>query len=115
MVELQNPMPGPVTESSLLLVCLALGGCSQLIGADELAFTQSNDGGAAGGAGGDFASPPGIFTDCEGTAAPEPVKIEDKFCIDSTEVTKGQYLAFLDDQPTIEEPPFCAWNTSVDG
>lgn len=35
------------------------------------------------------------------------------YCIDSTEVTKGQYLAFLADAPaTTSQPTECAWNQS---
>jgi formylglycine-generating enzyme required for sulfatase activity len=34
-------------------------------------------------------------------------------CIDSTEVTRAEYKAFLDtNPPTIGQPPRCAWNTT---
>lgn len=52
---------------------------------------------------GTSASAPSIFGDCAGTAEPEPVNIECKFCIDSTEVTYRQYGAFIDAAPDIEQ------------
>jgi formylglycine-generating enzyme len=53
---------------------------------------------------------------CQGTAEPLAVRIGspgNTFCIDSTEVTVGQYKAFLAaGVAPSSQPPACVWNTS---
>lgn len=79
-------------------------------------------------AGGDSSTPDGrglpIVTDasvvdseagpeCQGSKGPQPVRVGD-YCIDSTEVTNGDYAEFLAAKTgdTSGQPPECAWNTS---
>lgn len=53
---------------------------------------------------------------CRGEAGPALVRVgppENGFCIDSTEVTYKQYLAFVEAGVDARaQPPSCAWNTS---
>lgn len=70
------------------------------------------NGGAAGRAGN--AGTPGSG-DCKGNEGPTPVNIDDKFCIDSTEVTYAQYLEFVNVAPVIEQPAACSWNVTPEG
>jgi formylglycine-generating enzyme len=43
------------------------------------------------------------------------VLIDHCYCIDSTEVTRDQYSAWLDTNPSDNgQPPECSWNTGVD-
>jgi sulfatase modifying factor 1 len=50
---------------------------------------------------------------CPGTGGPTMVRLPEGYCIDSTEVTRGQYQAWLDTQPSIlgQNQTICAWNT----
>jgi formylglycine-generating enzyme required for sulfatase activity len=56
-------------------------------------------------------APPDASAPCPGDGGPIAVRIGN-ICIDSTEVTKGQYQAFLDAGVDADQPPSCAWNTS---
>ena len=49
---------------------------------------------------------------CKGTAGPDPINIDGKFCIDSSDVTNSQYADFLAhaSPSTITQPARCAWN-----
>lgn len=67
-------------------------------------------GGAAGspGYGGSAGS-----TGCPGTGGSTMVKVPAGYCIDSTEVTVDQYLAWLASNPsTSGQPSYCSWNTT---
>ncbi len=50
---------------------------------------------------------------CTGTAGPTQVAASG-VCIDSTEVTNGQYKQFLAASFTASMPPECSWNTSYE-
>jgi formylglycine-generating enzyme len=67
-------------------------------------------GGTAGHAGlGGFAG----ATHCPGTAGPIMVALPLGYCIDSTEVTRAQYKAWLDTSPsTSGQIAECSWNTN---
>jgi len=68
-------------------------------------------GGATGGTGGATGGTGGAG--CPGTGGPAMVTTPEGFCIDSTEVTKSQYLAWLDDNPSMSgQPDACSWNDS---
>jgi formylglycine-generating enzyme required for sulfatase activity len=127
-----RPSPRRVAGAGILLV-LGLASCATVIGIDGLEIGEckgggdcsrfeagAGDGDATGGDGatgqdGDVdATPEG---ECPGTAGPVAVHVggtHNRFCIDSTEVTVGQYRAFLDamDGGVGGQPPECAWNTS---
>ncbi len=63
----------------------------------------------------DTGSPP---TDCPTGFGASMVKVPilgtdgGFFCVDSTEATQAQYLAFLDASADVAQPSECAWNTS---
>ena len=74
---------------------------------------NGGSGAGSGGAGGSGGSGGG-GDPCGGTDGPEMVEL-DGFCIDSTEVTNGQYARFFDyaeNEPSLEQPAVCSWNTS---
>jgi len=49
---------------------------------------------------------------CPGTAGPTMIGVPGSFCIDTTEVTIGQYKSWLDSGPTTSgQPSYCSWNT----
>ena len=50
---------------------------------------------------------------CPGTAGPAMLGVPGGFCVDTTEVTRGQYKAWIDTNPsTAGQPSYCSWNTS---
>ena len=50
---------------------------------------------------------------CPGTGGPTMVRLPEGYCIDSTEVTRGQYQAWLDmNPPTAGQISDCTWNTT---
>jgi hypothetical protein len=56
-----------------------------------------------------------LVAGCKGIHGPDPVKIDNLFCIDSTEVTNSQYAEFLAaaSPATFTQPAACAsWNNS---
>ena len=58
----------------------------------------------------------GACVACAGTGGPTtvamPVAGADGYCIDSTEVTQGQYSTWLNTSPaTTGQPAYCSWNT----
>lgn len=54
----------------------------------------------------------GSTSDCPGTAGPKGVRVG-TYCIDATEVTRGQYKAFVDANPLpLPSAPSCALNSS---
>lgn len=72
-------------------------------GGSDARAEAGNDGGD-GGDGGTNA--------CKGTAGPAMVDVGG-YCIDSTEVTRGQYAAFLSSGPSLaNQPAECSWNGS---
>ena len=127
---------------SILIAELALTvlGCSEVLGLGE--FVESAEGGAGGsdGGGGGTAGAVGSggaggATECGGKPfGPEScdqtgcgalecnsgtrcvatqVCVLPGYWIDATEVTRGQYAAWLATMPaTMGQPSFCAWNTS---
>ncbi|HQP36400.1 MAG TPA: SUMF1/EgtB/PvdO family nonheme iron enzyme [Polyangiaceae bacterium] len=74
-------------------------------------------GAGLGGAGGGGTGGAGLggsagSTGCPGTGGPTMVKVPGGYCIDSTEVTRDQYLAWLASNPsTSDQPSYCSWNT----
>jgi formylglycine-generating enzyme len=73
----------------------------------------SGGGGATGGAGGGAAGDGGLGgAACAGFGGPTMVSVGG-FCIDSTEVTQGQYRAWLATSPSVAaQAAECGWNTS---
>ena len=68
-------------------------------------------GGATGGTGGATGGTGGAG--CPGTGGPAMVTTPAGFCMDTTEVTKSQYRAWLDNNPSPSgQPDACLWNTS---
>jgi sulfatase modifying factor 1 len=56
-------------------------------------------------------------TSCPSSGGPTMVKLKDGYCIDSTEVTRAQYLAWLTSIPApsiADQDSVCAWNLSFD-
>lgn len=117
------------------LALLAFGlvaACAAVVGVDELEIGECKGGGVCGlDGGGDDATSGGDATDdtarpdggggeagppCSGDAGPRAVRVgppDNSFCIDSTEVTNKQYLAFVEAGVDAKsQGPECAWNTS---
>lgn len=74
--------------------------------------------GAAGTAGAGAVAGAGTKpSECPGTGGPEMVKLPQGVCIDSTEVTRAQYLAWLNtittDTVTSQDQATCGWNTRL--
>ncbi|MEM9069444.1 MAG: SUMF1/EgtB/PvdO family nonheme iron enzyme [Myxococcota bacterium] len=58
----------------------------------------------------DRATPPGQ-AECPAGTGPSMVRLPEGFCIDTTEVTRGQYAAWLGAEPSLEgQPSACAAN-----
>lgn len=124
-------------------LALAALGCSQVLGLEEFVETEGGgDGGGAAGAAGSAGAagaagsagaagaaqcgampcgPEGCdHEDCgvlecnTGTrCVARQVRVPPGYWIDATEVTRGQYSAWLATAPaTTGQPAFCAWNTS---
>jgi formylglycine-generating enzyme required for sulfatase activity len=55
---------------------------------------------------------------CPGKEAPKAIRVgsgDNTFCIDTTEVSVGQYREFLDAKvATTSQPPVCAWNKTFE-
>ncbi len=114
----------------MLLASGLVAACAAVVGVDELAIGECKGGlcTADGGDGlpedadasGDALPPDGGRGDagppCSGDAGPRAVRVgppENSFCIDSTEVTYKQYLAFVEAGVDAKaQPAECAWNTS---
>jgi formylglycine-generating enzyme required for sulfatase activity len=103
----------------------SLAACNTVAGLDGLEFATSSGSGAAGastsatessGSNVSVGSGAGGEGPCPGTAGPEPVRVSlgaVSFCIDSTEVTNGQYLAFVMTGPSVNDlPSICQDNVS---
>jgi formylglycine-generating enzyme len=74
---------------------------------------KGGSGGSAGtgGQGGNAGS--GGITTCPGSGGPAMVLLPQGYCIDSTEVTRDQYAAWLATSPsTAGQPSSCQWNNS---
>jgi formylglycine-generating enzyme required for sulfatase activity len=108
---------------ALATTALAGGACAALIGVDDTQYvgepadagpeTSAQDSAAGDDArdGSVDAAAAGDASRCPGEAGPSMVDIG-RFCIDSTEVTVGQYRAFLYDNPSLGlQPAFCDWNS----
>jgi formylglycine-generating enzyme len=114
-----------VVRVALVVPLLALAACgrSSLLGSG---LDDTNDGTAGAGARGTGASTtdesdaldPGHDDVCgEHLRGPTMLALGvlggGSFCIDSTEVTRRQYAAFLAASPPVTaQPPYCAWNES---
>ena len=88
------------------------GGTGGSSGAGATAGVGGGVGGAAGGSGMGGGGSGGSSTTCPGTAGPTMVDMGG-WCIDSTEVTRAQYAAFLNAKngDTSGQPEFCDSNT----
>jgi formylglycine-generating enzyme len=76
-------------------------------GASPTGGTPATGGAATGG----YSATPG----CPGTGGPTMVALPLNYCIDSTEVTRGQYMAWLDTKPpTSNQISVCLWNASFE-
>ncbi len=76
--------------------------------------TGQSDSNGGGDAGADGATIDAGINPClgeAGTAGPRMIQA-DGYCIDATEVTVGQYLAFFDVDAGVTQPVECAWNNS---
>jgi len=102
------------------------GNSGAMSGGSSTGGAEAGAGGEAGsGAGGESGSGAGTSgaagqgggageDSCGGTAGPTMIEL-DGFCIDSTEVTLGDYMLFFDyveNEPTFEQPAVCSWNDS---
>jgi formylglycine-generating enzyme required for sulfatase activity len=100
---------------TLLLATTVLTACSLFVDTGNLSGQDGADGGSSvdGGGSADGADSP---TRCPRGRGPQMALIEAagaSFCIDTTEVTRAQYVTFLDAAPaTTGQPAECAWNTS---
>jgi hypothetical protein len=95
--------PGDVGSSDI--VSTPAADAAQDAGVDARDARPVSDGG-----GGDT-----LVAGCKGIHGPDPVNIDNLFCIDSTEVTNSQYAEFLAaaSPATITQPAACAsWNNS---
>ncbi len=93
----------------------AIGACALTTSFEGLAGERDGDGGAGGldgGAPGDGATSEGVpdSGECPGGKGPMMVRVG-TFCIDSTEVTKLQYSAFVTDDAAPSRPLACSWKT----
>src|SRR5690348_1197407 len=97
-----------MTAAALVLVA---SGCGLVAGLskDYRADPGSLDGGAVDGGEVDSGA---TSTGCPGDAGPRPVRVDDGYCIDSTEVTKADYAAFLGAAGggLPRQPPACSGN-----
>ena len=89
--------------------------------ADDRATSQPPGDGSDGGFGSDAhrltyvnAADADAGPICPGTGGPTGVRVG-SYCIDSTEVTNDQYLAYLKERKgdTSGQPPQCGWNTGT--
>jgi formylglycine-generating enzyme len=132
--DLTRRSPGARRVGLLAAALLCLAACATVAGIDGLEIGECKGGNCAPEAGRgadapttgeDGAAPPseagggfdGSALPCPGTQGPEMVRVgtaANNFCIDSTEVTIGQYSAFTTatDGDAGGQPPECAWNTS---
>ncbi len=130
---LKWPVRSLVRRTALLAVLGAVGACSLFVDTGGL-DTETDDGGGLDGtldvsspdAGDASAADASDASDasaadagdaseggCPSGKGPEMVAIPGGFCIDSTEVTRGQYAAFLATSPsTAGQPAVCSWNTN---
>jgi formylglycine-generating enzyme required for sulfatase activity len=80
------------------------------------AASSSSDGGSANeGGGGEASSNDDAGSPCPSTKGPTMILVPASagdFCIDSTEVTRGQYADFLASNPPLSPTPQCAWKTN---
>lgn len=112
----------PVRSLVIAGALAALGvACASIAGLADLEIADCKGGpcadasverGPSSDAGAD--APP---NDCPGTGGPSGVRQREgaiNFCVDSSEVTFGQYRAFVTAKgsDTAGQPPECAWNTS---
>ena len=95
----------------------AAGSGGQDAGSDVSADGTAGTGGAAGtggtsGAGGAAGSADSGGS-CSGTGGPTMVTVPPGYCIDSTEVTRDQYAAWIatTPNPASGQPSYCSWNT----
>lgn len=51
---------------------------------------------------------------CASLGGPSMARMLQGYCIDSTEVTRGQYQAWLSTNPVVEQGDECAWNDSFE-
>ena len=52
---------------------------------------------------------------CPETIGPSMIELPEGYCIDSTEVTREHYAAWLDTSPSLDsQPPSCAWNDALE-
>ena len=77
-------------------------------GASNGGSAGSSAGSGSGGTSGTGGT--GGGPNCRGHEGPTPVNIEQKFCIDRTEVTNAQYARFLASNPSAPTHPRCGWN-----
>ena len=124
-----------VARLALLAGALAtIAACAKVAGIDSLEIGECKGGGVCGAETGtgedapfnpDDAEPTpdgntpfdGSALPCPGDHGPTMVRVgtaANNFCIDSTEVTVGQYRQFTDAKGTdaTGQPPECAWNTT---
>jgi sulfatase modifying factor 1 len=86
----------------------AVGGGLSAAGGRAVAIVGGSATGGAEGTGGTQS-----YAGCPGTGGPTMVRLPEGYCIDSTEVTQGQYGAWLATSPPPPDPsdPNCYWKT----
>jgi len=100
--------------TTVIATVVAASGCSTLIGLDK-DYVRSDDAGsgaAAGSAG--FPGCPNLALALSGCGVEGMKPVPGGFCIDTTEVTWGQYMAWLssiDAGSPPAQPSFCSWNS----
>ena len=90
------------------------GSAGRVSGEDSTAGEGTGAGGTAGGAAGSGTMGEAAGNaGCPGTGGPSMVRLPEGYCIDSTEVTRAQYSAWQDTNPSTEgQTSDCTWNTS---
>ena len=90
-------------------LALSLPNCSGSVDSDSGVSGTGGNAGAAGTAG--TAGAAGA-ADCTGTQPAAMVQLPEGYSIDATEVSRCQYQAWLDTEPTTSgQDAWCAWNT----
>jgi formylglycine-generating enzyme required for sulfatase activity len=120
----------PLVAVAALVVALATesAACSAILGIDARDYVGAREAGPSTGPDGSVASEGGTPPDdggavapdassCPGTAGAHGIRIDGgavSFCIDATEVTRGEYARFLSTLGAAPpaQSPRCAWNAS---
>jgi len=99
-----------------LIVAIALGACGGRSGADDWppSGRQPTPSGGGGSSTGGQRAAGGTGAGCPGSGGRGMVRLKEGYCIDSTEVTRADYQAWLATSPSVRDQnqTDCGWNTS---